>query len=291
MEIRHFRYFLAVARHRHFTRAAEQLGIAPPTLTRQIQDLESALGTRLFVREQREVRLTDAGRALQIEAELAVRQFETAQYNVQRAGRGEAGKIELGYVASAVFSGVLQRQVGEFRQRYSDVDFTITEYLMPALPRMIEEGRLDVGFIRSPMSLPESVSAVKLLTEGFALALADSSWLCKLKTINAMHLQNETFILPEQISGTLEVAAKGGFAPTLGPQPGGLVSVVALVSLGQGVAVVPESVVDHINLPNVVFRRIEDCQPTSYLSLIHRRYEKAPAVTRFIEHVKASREA
>jgi DNA-binding transcriptional LysR family regulator len=290
MEIRHFRYFLAVARHRHFTRAAEQLGIAPPTLTRQIQDLESALGTRLFVREQREVRLTDAGRALQIEAELAVRQFETAQYNVQRAGRGEAGKIELGYVASAVFSGVLQRQVSQFRQRYADVDFTITEHLMPALPRMIEEGRLDAGYIRSPMTLPDSVTAVKLLTEGFALALPDTSWLCKLKHINALNLRNELFILPEQISGTLEVAAHGGFAPTLGPQPGGLVSVVALVSLGQGVAVLPESVIDHLNLPNVVYRRIEDCNPTSYLSLIHRRHEKAPAVARFIEHVRESRE-
>lgn len=289
MEIRHFRYFLAVARHRHFTRAAEQLGIAPPTLTRQIQDLESALGTRLFVREQREVRLTDAGKALQVEAELAVRQFETAQYNVQRAGRGEAGKIELGYVASAVFSGVLQQQVGEFRQRYADVEFSINEYLMPTLPRWVEEGRLDVGFIRSPMNLPDSVSALKLLTEGFALALPDSAWLCKLKSIHAAHLQNETFILPEQISGTLEVAAQGGFAPTLGPQPGGLVSVIALVSLGQGVAVVPESVVDHIRLPNVVYRRIDDCQPTSSLSLIHRRYEKAPAVIRFIDHVRETR--
>ncbi|SEJ81511.1 LysR family transcriptional regulator [Pseudomonas sp. NFR16] len=289
MEIRHFRYFLAVARHRHFTRAAEQLGIAPPTLTRQIQDLESALGTRLFVREQREVRLTDAGKALQVEAELAVRQFETAQYNVQRAGRGEAGKIELGYVASAVFSGVLQQQVGEFRQRYADVEFSINEYLMPTLPRWVEEGRLDVGFIRSPMNLPDSVSALKLLTERFALALPDSAWLCKLKSIHAAHLQNETFILPEQISGTLEVAAQGGFAPTLGPQPGGLVSVIALVSLGQGVAVVPESVVDHIRLPNVVYRRIDDCQPTSSLSLIHRRYEKAPAVIRFIDHVRETR--
>lgn len=289
MEIRHFRYFLAVARHRHFTRAAEQLGIAPPTLTRQIQDLENALGTRLFLREQREVRLTEAGRALQIEAELAVRQFETAQYNVQRAGRGEAGRIELGYVASAVFSGVLQRHVSQFRERYADVEFSINEHLMPTLPRLIEEGRLDVGFIRSPMQLPDSLSGVQLLTEGFALALPDSSWLCKMKVVNAVNLQNETFILPEQISGTLEVAAHGGFAPTLGPQPGGLVSVIALVSLGQGVAVVPESVVDHIRLPNVVYRRIEDCQPSSSLSLIHRRHEKAPAVMRFVEYVKGAR--
>lgn len=286
MEIRHFRYFLAVAKHKNFTRAAEQLGIAPPTLTRQIQDLESELGTRLFLRLQREVSLTEAGRALQIEAELAVRQFEAAQLNAQRAGRGETGHIELGYVASAVFSGALQKQVSSFRQRYPDIGFAIRESLMPALPTLIEEGRLDVGYIRSPMHLPESLSTVSLLVEGFALALPDSSWLCRLKEINAAHLQNETFILPEQISGTLQIAAQGGYAPKLGPQPGGLVSVVALVSLGQGVAVVPESVVDHIKLPNVVYRRIHDCHPSSFLSLVYRRFEKAPAVAHFIEHVK-----
>jgi DNA-binding transcriptional LysR family regulator len=286
MEIRHFRYFLAVAKHRNFTRAAEQLGIAPPTLTRQIQDLESELGTRVFVRQQRDVSLTDAGKALQVEAELAVRQFETAQLNAQRAGRGETGHIELGYVASAVFSGSLQQQVSSFRQRYPDIGFAIIESLMPSLPTLIEEGRLDVGYIRSPMHLPDSLSTVSLLAEGFVLALHDSSWLCRLKEISAVHVQNETFILPEQISGTLQVAAHAGFAPILGPQPGGLVSVIALVSLGQGVAVVPESVVDHIKLPNVVYRRIQDCQPSSFLSLVYRRFEKAPAVARFIEHVK-----
>ncbi|MGV8864624.1 MAG: LysR family transcriptional regulator [Pseudomonas sp.] len=286
MEIRHFRYFLAVAKHKHFTRAAEQLGIAPPTLTRQIQDLENALGTRLFLRLQREVSLTDAGRALQIEAELAVRQFETAQLNAQRAGRGETGHIELGYVASAVFSGSLQVQVSSFRQRYPDVVFAITEHLMPDLPTLIAEGRLDVGYIRSPMHLPDTLGSISLLSEGFALALPDSSWLCRLKEINAAHLQNETFVLPEQISGTLQVAAQGGYAPRLGPQPGGLVSVVTLVSLGQGVAVVPESVVDHIKLPNVVYRHILDSQPSSFLSLVYRRFEKAPAVARFVEHVK-----
>ncbi|WP_297837097.1 LysR substrate-binding domain-containing protein [Pseudomonas sp.] len=291
MEIRHFRYFLAVAKHRNFTRAAEQLGIAPPTLTRQIQDLESELGTRVFVRQQRDVSLTDAGKALQVEAELAVRQFETAQLNAQRAGRGETGHIELGYVASAVFSGSLQQQVSSFRQRYPDIGFSIVESLMPSVPTLIEEGRLDVGYIRSPMHLPDSLSTVSLLAEGFVLALHDSSWLCRLKEISAVHVQNETFILPEQISGTLQVAAHAGFAPTLGPQPGGLVSVIALVSLGQGVAVVPESVVDHIKLPNVVYRRIQDCQPSSFLSLVYRRFEKAPAVARFIEHVKHFSEA
>ena len=95
MDIRHFRYFLAVARQRNFTRAAEQLGIAPPTLSRQIQDMETSLGTRLFIRQQREVSLTEAGAALLVEAEATVRQFEFAQRSAQRAGRGETGHIEL----------------------------------------------------------------------------------------------------------------------------------------------------------------------------------------------------
>lgn len=275
MEIRHFRYFLAVARQRNFTRAAEQLGIAPPTLSRQIQDMETTLGTRLFIRRQREVSLTEAGAALLIEAEATVRQFEFAQRNAQRAGRGEIGHIELGYVASAVYSGLLQRQVQSFCADCPDVSLSVRESPMAALPGLVAEGRFDIGYIRSPMTLPDGVEAVRLSSEGFVLALPQDSWLLGLKAISCEHLQNETFILPEQISGTLHVAAQGGYAPRLGPQPGGLVAVIALVSLGQGVAVVPESVVGHVSLPNVVYRSIEGSEASSWLSLIYRRFEKA----------------
>lgn len=286
MEIRHFRYFLAVARQRNFTRAAEQLGIAPPTLTRQIQDMENALGTRLFLRQQREVNLTEAGAALLIEAEVTVRQFEFAQLNAQRAGRGEIGHIELGYVASAVYSGLLQKQVQAFSREYPDVSLSVRECPMAALPGLVAEGRFDIGYIRSPMTLPEALEAIRLDAEGFVLALPSESWLSRLADITPEHLQDQTFILPEQISGTLQVAALGGYAPKLGPQPGGLVAVIALVSLGQGVAVVPESVVGHVSLPNVLYRPIKGSEACSWLSLIHRRFEKAPAVARYIEQVK-----
>jgi DNA-binding transcriptional LysR family regulator len=156
------------------------------------------------------------------------------------------------------------------------------------LPGLVAEGRFDIGYIRSPMTLPDGVEAVRLSSEGFVLALPQDSWLLGLKAISCEHLQNETFILPEQISGTLHVAAQGGYAPRLGPQPGGLVAVIALVSLGQGVAVVPESVVGHVSLPNVVYRSIEGSEASSWLSLIYRRFEKAPAVARYIEQVKLS---
>ena len=210
MEIRHFRYFLAVARQRNFTRAAEQLGIAPPTLSRQIQDMETTLGTRLFIRQQREVSLTEAGAALVQEAEATVRQFECAQRHAQRAGRGDIGHIELGYVASAVYGGVLQRQMQAFSQAFPDVSVNVRECAMAALPGAVADGRYDIGYVRSPMTLPDGVEAVRLDSEGFVLAVAQGSWLLGLKAIGCEHLQNETFILPEQISGTLHVAAQGG---------------------------------------------------------------------------------
>lgn len=286
MEIRHFRYFLAVARQRHFTRAAADLGIAPPTLSRQIQDLEAALGVRLFIREQRQVRLTEAGQALLPEAEASVRQFEQAQRHAQRAGRGELGHIELGYVASAVYCGLLQRQMQGFIREHAEVSFQVREASMASLPGLVAEGRFDLGYVRSPMALPDSLEAIRLDTEGFVLALADDAWLCRLKQITAEHLQNETFIVPEQINGTLQVAAQGGYQPRFGPQPGGLVAVLALVSLGQGVAVVPASVVGHIQLPNVVYRAIAGCAAVSWLSLIYRRFEPSPVVARYIAQVK-----
>lgn len=158
---------------------------------------------------------------------------------------------------------------------------------MATLPGAVADGRCDIGYIRSPMTLPESVEALRLDSEGFVLALPQDSWLLGLKAIHCEHLQNETFILPEQISGTLHVAAQGDFAPRLGPQPGGLVAVVALVSLGQGVAVVPASVVGHASLPGVVYRTIQGSDASSWLSLIHRRFEKAPAVVRYIQQVRA----
>lgn len=286
MEIRHFRYFLCVARHGHFTRAAEQLGIAPPTLSRQIQDMERELGVRLFERSQREVNLTAAGQALLIEAEQAVRQFDAAQRGAQRAGRGESGNVELGYVASAAYSGILQRQVTTFSDAHPGVRLNIRELPMAELPGLVRDGLLDLAYVRSPMEIPDEVEAIALHQENFVLALPASARINELAQIPAARLAGETFILPEQISGTLEVAAQGGFVPRLGPQPGSLVAVITLVSLGQGIAVVPESVVRRISLPQVNYRPLADCQASSWLSLVYRRFEKAPAVLRYLESVR-----
>lgn len=282
LELRHFRYFIAVAQDLHFTRAAARLGIATPTLTRQIQGMETALGVRLLNRTQRSVTLTPAGRVLLIEAMQVVTRFESAQRNAQREARGETGVINLGYVASAAYSGVLQRHVRAFRAACPNALLSVSEAVMPSLPRLIEEGQFDLGYVRSPMSLSPGVESIALIDEMFVLALPAQSWLCKLPEITPAHLKNELFILPEQISGTLAGAEQGGFVPRLGPQPGGLVAVLTLVSLGEGVAIVPDAVAGHIHLPNLVYRPLIGLSTTSHLSVVFRKYETAPMVRQYL---------
>ncbi|WP_416427803.1 LysR family transcriptional regulator (plasmid) [Pseudomonas sp. App30] len=287
MELRHFRYFLAVARFGSFSLAASQLGIAPPTLTRQIQDMEAQLGARLFARQARKVSLTQAGEVLQVQAALAVRQFEQAQQHARQAARGETGSIEIGYVASAVYSGVLQHQLQGFTELYPEVLLNVRERPMASLPEQVAQGRLDIGIVRAPLALPDGVESINLPPEGFVLALPDHSPLCRFATVSGAQLVQATFILPEQINGTLQLAAQAGFAPRLGPQPGSLVAVLALVSLGQGVAVVPESLVGRVALPGVVYRPFKDTTAISWLAVLHRRFERAAAVQHYIEYVSA----
>lgn len=289
MELRHLRYFIAVAQALHFTRAAGRLGISTPTLTRQIQDMETELGARLLERNQRSVALTPAGQVFLAESLEVIARFEAAQMRAQRTARGETGRINIGYVGSAVYSGVLQRQIADFRETSPDVRVMVREEVMSSLPGLVLEGQIDVAYLRSPMVMPDGVESIRLAPERFILALPGNSWLLELPTIASGQLVDEIFILPEQPSGTLSVAELGGFTPRLGPQPGSLVAVLTLVSLGEGVAVVPASVAGHIALPNLAYRDIANFSMASYLSLVYRRYESTTVLKRYIDLVARSR--
>jgi DNA-binding transcriptional LysR family regulator len=282
MELRHFRYFVAAAEALHFTRAAAQLGIATPTLTRQVQEMEEAMGVRLFARTQRSVALTPAGKVLLPEARAVLAHFDAAQVRARREGRGETGQVQVGHVASAIYSGALQRQVDAFRDRHPGIAVLSREVSMPDLPGQVLDGRLDVAYVRAPVELPPGLEAVALAPEPFVLALHAQSWLARLPQVTAAHLRDETFIPPEQNIGTQRTGERGGFEPRMLPPPGSLQAVLALVSLGQGVSVVPSPAQDCIRLPSLVFRPLPDCDATSHLALLSRRHEKSPATRNFM---------
>ena len=287
MELRHFRCVLAVAHSLHFSRAAAELGISPPALTKQVQETEQLLGTRLFQRSKRAVSLTAAGELFVLEAARALDQLAQAQDVARRAGRGELGRLEIGYVASAAYSGVLQDQFSRFRVSHPGIHIGAREYAMDALPGLLDQGRVDLAFVRPPLHLPDGLDSVVLLRDRFVLAVQADSPLARLDMAEPAALAQQAFIVPEQELGTLEVSRRGGFAAQVVSRPGSLVAVLTEVSLGVGCAIVPHSVMASVQLPGVVFRELATPQISSEIAVAFRRHEQAPAARAFIAQLRA----
>jgi DNA-binding transcriptional LysR family regulator len=286
MELRHLRYFVALAEELHFARAAAALGIAPPTLTVQIQDIERSLGTPLFARTKRNVVLTAAGEVFLAEAKAVLERFARAESVGRRAGRGEVGRIELGYVASAIYGGAIQDQTSRFRQTWPSIDIHARELPMESLPDLIERGQIDIGFVRAPMTIPRALRAHAVLQDQFCVALpADHPASVLEAPLHAADLVREEFIAPEQQAGTHEVGRRGKFIPNIISTPGGLVSVLAQVSLGAGVAVVPSVVTAALRIPNVVFRPLAGAPIRSEVAAIFRANDPSPTVRRLIQQI------
>jgi DNA-binding transcriptional LysR family regulator len=287
MELRHLRYFVAVAQELHFSRAAEKLGISPPTLTVQIQEIERQLGTPVFSRTKRQVALTAAGSAFFDEARRTIDQFEQALHVGRRAGRGELGRIELGYVGSAVFSGVLQHHMRLFRQAYPGVALNVREWPMERLPALVDQGQLDVAILRLPVDLPASLRTQVVMRDRYCLAVPSEHRFASLAShVQPQALSGEIFIMPEQDLGTRAVAQRGGFMPRVGAAPGSLLAVLTQVSLGAGVAIVPTALTGSVTLPNVTLKTLAGTPISSEVAAIFRRKESAPAVLHLIEQLK-----
>jgi DNA-binding transcriptional LysR family regulator len=289
LELRHLRYFVAVAEELHFARAAERLGIAASTLTVQIQEIERALDARLLQRTKRRVSLTAAGALFLDQARSSLLQFERALGVGRRAGRGELGRIELGYVGSAAFAGILQRHMMRFRADWPEVHVQTREVRMGLLPGLVADGQVDVGFLRLPMALPDGLSAHLLQRDRFCLALPDDHGLAGAASpIEPGALAEESFVVPEQELGTHELGRRGGFTPRIVATPGNLLAVLTEVSMRVGIAAVPEVVSSTVLLPGVVFKPLAGEPITSELAAVFRRDERSPVVKNLIRQLAAA---
>lgn len=281
-ELRHVRAFLCVARHLHFARAADELDIAPPALTRLVQDAERLLGVRLFHRTRRSVALSAAGAAYLGEAQAALAHLARGRERAALAERGEIGRIELGYVSSAAYAGVLQRTVGAFRDAHPRIRVDVREVPMSEVAARLDAGTLDAAYVRPPLPLPDGVSTHTVHRDVFVVAVHGQSPLAARASIRPAALAGERFVVPEQALGTLEVARRGRFEPIVDARPGALVAVLAHVSVSGGVAIVPKALVGCVSLPGVAYRPIEGKPIASEVAVAYRRHEKAPAVRAFV---------
>jgi len=286
VEMRHLRCIFAVARQLHFARAADELQIAPPSLTKQIQDAERMLGFRIFHRTRRSVSLTAAGEAYCREASAALVHLERARELGALTERGQAGRLHIGYVASAAYAGVLRKMLTEFRQLHPGIDAQLAEALMSDIPALLADRQLDAAYVRPPMPYPEGLQATRVHRDEFVVALPEDSPLAAYDTLAPQQLREARFAVPEQEFGTMEVARRGRFAPDIGPRPGPLIAVLANVSLGNTVAVIPRSLSDCVCLPGVVYRPLSGKPIPSEIALLYRKHERSRTVRAFLQYAQ-----
>jgi DNA-binding transcriptional LysR family regulator len=292
MELRHLRAFHAVAGTLHFARAAELLGISPPSLTEQIQGLERELGARLFRRTKRSVALSDAGRLFLEETRPALEQLDHAARIARQAGRGELGIVEVGFAASAAYSGVLARSVAAWRRDHPGVELQLHE--MESIPQIeaLAEGRLDIGFVRPPVITPPGIVTARLYREPLMVALPTDHVLAREESVAAGSLAGEAFIIPDQDAGvsfhhhTVAVAQRGGFTPRVAHRGRDLTAVATLVALGMGLAVVPESLCRSLNLAGLAYRPLRGTPILADIAAAFRRGEAAPVTRALIRHIR-----
>lgn len=291
LELRHLRYFLATAEELNYGRAAERLQIAQPGLSQQIMNLEEIVGTPLFDRTRRSVKLTLAGELFAEEARKALQQADTALLVARRAGRGHLGRIAIGYVGSAAYTGALTTMVGEFRREFPDVELDISEMEMLRQLDQLAHGQLDIAFIRPPVPLPVGIVSTAILHEEIILALPAGHPRAADEQVALPLLNADIFITPHHPADvsfrahTTVACRAAGFSPHFGPQGRDFVTIASMVAVGLGVALVPQSL-RAIQVPGLRYRPIAGAPILAELAVAYRRNEPSPVARAFAAHAR-----
>lgn len=286
MELRHLRYFVAVAETLHFGRAAERLGISQPPLSQQIQALEAELDARLFERSNRRVELTEAGRLFLAEARQILAQVERATDTARRAQRGELGLLKIGFTASAPFTSTLPRSILAFRQAFPGVQLDLLEDNSRGVVAALLRQRVQVGLIR-PLELPDSLHAELLFDEPLIAVLpSDHPLAGAAGPLSLAQLRDQPFVYFPRTFGSglydqlMALAAQAGFRPQVAQEAGAPLTIIGLVAAGLGVSVLPAAyrrfAIDH-----VAYRELADPGAASALWLVRRQAERSPLVAAF----------
>lgn len=293
MELRHLRYFVAVAEEGHVTRAAERLGMQQPPLSQQIQALERELAVQLFRRKPRGVELTDAGHALLDDARAILAHVDHAFATTRRTARGEQGRIAIGFTSSAPFHPFVPRVIRAFREAYPLVALTLDESGTTELIDDLRNERVDAAFIRTPVADPMGITVNPLLEEAMLVALPATHALAASDTeLPLASLAAETFIVYRRPSGPglydaiFAACHAAGFSPIVGQEAPRIVSTLNLVAAGLGIAVVPASLA-RMQMDGVIYRPLRSSgQPRAPLLLATRRGDTGAVVRRFLDVVK-----
>ncbi|AOE77284.1 MULTISPECIES: LysR family transcriptional regulator [Pseudomonas] len=289
MELRHLRYFIAVAEELHFGRAAQVLGISQPPLSQQIQALEQEVGARLFERTNRRVELSEAGRLFLQEARLVLAQVDKAADVARRAQLGELGELKIGFTSSAPFNSSIPQAIFAFRQAFPAVHLNLQEMSSTEVAESLVDESIQVGLMR-PLPLPDSLSVVELMREPLVAVLNAGHPLVEgsERGLHLAQLAQEPFVFFPRTYGSglyaqlLNLARDAGFSPHFAQEAGEAMTIIGLVAAGLGVSVLPASY-QRIRIDGVVYRTLLDPEAVTAVWLVQRKGAQTPMAKAFVE--------
>ncbi|MFG2017096.1 LysR substrate-binding domain-containing protein [Actinomadura geliboluensis] len=286
MDLRHLRYFVAVAEELHFGRAAERLNMAQPPLSQAIRRLESELGVDLLHRTTRKVDLTDAGRGYLARARRILGEVDEAAHEARRVAAGAVGHLALGCVGSATYS-LLPALSRGLRRELPGVDFSFRgEMLVPDQAAALRAGEIDVALLRPPIA-DLSLTVLPLRRDRLVVALPDDHPLAALRQVGVadladadliVHSADRRSVMYDVVLGLLRDA---GVEPRIRHEVGETSTLVTLVAGGLGAAVVPEPVTV-LALDGVTFRPLVRPAVDVELAIAHRTDRTEPHLARAV---------
>ena len=291
MELRHLRYFVAVAEELHFGRAAARLGIVQSALSQQIQQLERDLGVALLARTKRAVARTEPGRLFLREARQMLEQAAGAAEVARRAAAGAVGWLRVGYVGAAMWSS-FPAAVRSFRRRYPEVVVKLIEGAPQRQYAALRAGRLDVA-VGPPPPPNAGLSAAVFHRSALAVAVPEGNPLAELDAIRLEQLADAPWVVIPQRARSpyweyvLRVCASAGFIPRVAEEANALHSVVGLVGTGAGVALVPAAA-GEAPVRGAVIRPLADVDLQVSLAAVWVAQGASPTVETFVALLRAS---
>lgn len=290
MEIRHLRYFIAVAEELHFSRAAERLHIAQPPLSQQIQQLESELGVELFHRKtKRQVQLTEAGQVFLQEAYQLLAQLEKAIELTQRTGRGEKGQLRIGFTSLVTYN-LLPQILRKFREKYSEVELVLQEMTTNQQEQALQNRHIHVGFAHPPLE-DNTLDQECIQQEALIVALPEAHLLVEQECLPMRSLAEEFFIMfprhlgPGLYDQIVSLCQQGNFSPKITQEAIQMQTIIGLVSAGMGIAIVPSSL-KNLQRFGVVYRPVQEKTPLIETTLIWQQEDITPVIREFLQVVK-----
>lgn len=293
MELRHLRYFVAVAEELHFTRAAERLHIAQPPLSQQIRSLEAELGVSLLTRHQRSVKLTPAGERFLLRARQLLADARQAADEAQRVARGEIGELHIGFTSSLPLMAVLPATLRHFRQHYPHVTLHFHEQFTREQFQLLRQNKLDVGVVRfNREEDTPGISLREVKRDRLAVIVPGGHRLAGRQGVHLVELAGERIIGYPASSGNWltrrlqRLARASGFEWQVHQLAGEATTQIGLVAAGLGLAVLPAPL-QCVQLPDIEYIPLLDQDAYMTLAVAWREHDPSPLVDTFVQALLA----